>query len=139
MKKNGTAGLEKLLEKRESLIAQMDALKHKISGLEMAIELFDESPEIDLGTPTQNSRFVRPPALSKTGAIRRLLREAGIRGLDSRAVVEGALALGFELKLSSVASVLSRMKREGEVVYADGRYRLKEFTKAGRRFADATA
>jgi hypothetical protein len=138
MKKNGTVGVEKLLEKRESLVAQMDALKHKISGLEMAIELFDESPEIDSEAPDRGSYSVRLPGLSKAGAIRRLLREAGIRGLDSRAVVEGALSLGFELKLNSVASVLSRMKREGEVVYADGRYRLKEFTKAGRRLADAT-
>ena len=135
MKKNN--GVQRLLDQRAELIAQMEALKHKISGLEMAIELFDTSAEVQLPDHSWELSAARPDGLSKAGAIRRLLKEAGVRGLDSRAVVDRAPALGVQLKLSSVASVLSRMKREGEVVYRDGRYRLKEFARSSSRLVDA--
>ncbi len=132
MKKNEMYGVERLIKQRDELVAQMEALKHKISGLEMAIRLFEESPE------TQPSASLQTIRISKTDAIRRLLKEAGAQGLVARDVLERSTALGVELKLGSVASVLSRMKREGEVVYGNGRYKLKEFEKDGRRFAAGT-
>ena len=55
------------------------------------------------------------------------MREAGTTGLNAISAVEVANRRGLHLDRQSVASTLSRMKKDGEVVYNGDRYKLIQF------------
>ncbi len=108
--------LRALVDERNRLQAELDALQIKIRGLDLAIELItEEARKLD-----QQSR-----ARGITDTIRDLLREAGTAGLSPQMAVEHAAVRGQKLRKSSVSSLLSRMKRDGEVAYKGRRYVLK--------------
>jgi len=115
--------MERLKEQRNQLIAEMEALKNKIAGLEMAMSLLNDDA-IPVGGEQQRSRRTN---VKET--ILDLLEESGTTGLNAATAVEIARRRGVELDRGSVSSLLSRFKRDDLVVYENDRYRLKKFAK----------
>lgn len=107
---------EAIVEERNRLQAELDALQNKIRGLDLAIELITEEAE---------KLDPRPRASGISATIRDLLHDAGPAGLNPQMAVELAAARGQTLSKASVSSLLSRMKRDGEVAYKGRRYVLK--------------
>ena len=105
------------MKQREAFLAEMEALRNRLSGLDLAIQLI---------TQGENDGTERERGHGITSTILRLLTDAGAAGISAEGAVEAAARQGIELNRSSVSSLLSRLKRAGTVVYADKRYILKE-------------
>ena len=106
---------------RDRLLVEIEALRNKVAGLELALSLMgteSNSPE-EREKPKEN----RGLRLTLT----ELLREAGTTGLNAISAVEVAQRRGTHLDRQSVASTLSRMKKDGELVYNGDRYKLTQF------------
>ncbi|MBI4923747.1 MAG: hypothetical protein HY834_18575 [Devosia nanyangense] len=115
-----------LEEQRDALLQEMEALRNKIAGLEMAMSLISSD-----GAPaTQGGRASRG---SVKGAVLDLLRQSGTTGLTAQGTVDIAQARGIKLDLGSVRSLLSRFKREELAVFDGERYKLKQFAHATER------
>jgi DNA-binding transcriptional ArsR family regulator len=112
----------RLIEQRDRLMTEIEALRNKVAGLEMAIALLD-ADEVPHGA--QEERSGRSSAKS---AVLDLLREVGTTGLNAAVACEIAERRGAKLDRGTVSSLLSRLKRDGIVIYEDDRYRLKEFS-----------
>jgi hypothetical protein len=114
------AQLQKLHETLAGLEAEFEALKNKISGVRLAIDVLEGNEEDD--TPDDSGR-------ARRGAVKEalydLLKEAGKTGLNAHSAVEIAKRRGIELDRGTVSSTLSRMKRDGAVDHDGERYRLK--------------
>lgn len=113
--------LQLLLDQKAKLLAEMEALKNKIAGLDMAISLL-------------KSDAISPLSVAKVQAglkavILDLLKEAGATGLNANSAVEMAEKKGMTLNRGSVASNLSRLSKEKAISYDGDRYRLPEFAK----------
>jgi hypothetical protein len=119
------AGMKKtLIEQRDRLLAEIEALKNKVAGLEMAISLMDrDGNKPATGAATSSGTSVK-------AAILDLLREVGTTGLNADSAVEIANRRGISLHRGSVSSTLSRMKSENVVSYDGKVYRLPEFSRA---------
>lgn len=106
-------------EQRDRLLSEIEALKHKVAGLEMALSLMGE----EYGA--------QPKPEKARGGLKQtlvdLLRESGTSGLNAATAVETAERRGVHLDRQSVSSTLSRMKAEGLVDYSGDRYRLIQF------------
>ena len=110
----------KLIEQqRDRLLGEIEALKNKVAGLEMALSLL--GGEEAVGVRQERSRG----GLKQT--LLDLLREAGTTGLNAATALEVAERRGIHLDRQSVSSTLSRMKAEGLVEYSKDRYRLAQF------------
>ena len=120
-KMNTKTPAQPLLDEHRRLQLELDALQNKIRGLEFAIELItDEARKQESPTsPKGRERGI-------TETIRSLLRDAGSSGLSPQMAVELAAARGQALNPTSVSSLLSRMKRDGQVAYRRKRYVLME-------------
>jgi hypothetical protein len=115
------AHMQKLIEQRDQLIKEMEAIKNKIAGFELAIQLLEsdgKSPEI----PEAQGRRSNV----KT-AILDLLKEVGTTGLNAQTAVEIAARRGINLDRGSVSSLLSRLKKDNVIEYDKDRYRLPQF------------
>jgi hypothetical protein len=103
-------------EKRDRLLAEIEAIRNQIAGLEMALGL--------MGGDEDGATTVR-------GGLRQtltdLLREAGTTGLNAATAVDVAKRRGMHLDRQSVGSTLSRMKKDGLLEYDGDRYRLVHF------------
>jgi hypothetical protein len=119
--------MHKLIEQRDKLLAEMEALKNKIAGLELAMSLLSD----DTGTLGGND--ASPKRGNVKGSVLDLLREAGTTGLNAATAVETAKRRGIDLDRGTVSSLLSRFKRDGMVVYDNDRYKLKEFAQRMER------
>ena len=115
---------------RDHLLVEIEALRNKVAGLELALSL--------MGAEHVHSDEPEKPKEAKglRQTITELLREAGTTGLNSNAAVEVAQRRGVHLDRQSVASTLSRMKRDGEVAYNGDRYRLSKFAPSSESGAD---
>jgi hypothetical protein len=117
------ANVQLLLERRDKLLKEQEALKNQIAGLEMAISLLEK----------ENGTADAPiAASSKTNlkvTILDLLKEVGTTGLNATSAVEIASRRGIILNRGSVASNLSRMGKEKVVIYDGEKYRLPEFAR----------
>ena len=112
----------RLIEERDRLLAEMEAIRNKIAGLELAITLIEEDDQSpDNPQPTRRRR-----ATTK-GAVIDMLRETGADGLNSAIAVQMGERRGLDLDRASVSSLLSRLKRDGIVVHEGDKYQLKEF------------
>jgi hypothetical protein len=112
---------QRLLHQRDQLLREIEALRNKVAGLEMAIALFEE--DITPSAP-------QPPQRRRTGmkdTVLDLLNEVGTTGLNGAIAVEMAEKRGIHLDRQSVSSLLSRLKTDGVAVYEDQRYKLKQF------------
>ena len=115
--------MQRLIEQRDQLIKEMEAIKNKIAGFELAIQLLEsdgKSPEI----PEPEARGRRSNV--KT-AILDLLKEVGTTGLNAQTAVEIAARRGINLDRGSVSSLLSRLKKDNVIEYDKERYRLPQF------------
>jgi CRP-like cAMP-binding protein len=118
MAKVTRADMQRLLDQRDQLLREIDALRHKVSGIEMAIALLDNTGDAK-GTP-RSTRSVKTVVLD-------LLQELGTTGLNATTAVEMANRRGISLNAASVSSTLSRFKRDGIVSLHGDKYRLSEF------------
>jgi len=116
------ANIKKLMDERDRLLDQMEALKHKISGMELAISLMDRDDNHQPAADTSKRGNAKSLLLD-------LLKEAGTTGLTSNSAVEIAARRGTKLERGTAASNLSRLKADGAVVYDGSVYRLPEFAK----------
>jgi hypothetical protein len=119
-----TKDLQRLLDERNKLFEQMEALKNKISGLELAITLLEKHDDSDQREPRSTSGRGKGKDL-----IIGLLKEAGTTGLNAKSAVEFATTRNIELARGTAAATLSRLKAAGVVTYDGDRYRLVEFTR----------
>jgi hypothetical protein len=113
------ANMQRLIDQRDMLLREMDALRNKIAGLEMAISLLDGGG----ATPTVRTRSGK----SVKTVLLDLLKEVGTTGLSAPQAVEMANRRGVTLNPGSVSSTLSRFKNENIVKFDNERYRLPEF------------
>lgn len=111
---------QRLIQQRDQLLIEIEALRNKVIGLEMAIALFDGDGEVPTPTPSKKRSAMKDTVLD-------LLNEAGTTGLNGLIAVEIAERRGIHLDRQSVSSLLSRLKADGAVVYEDQRYKLKQF------------
>ena len=118
MAKVTRADMQKLLDQRDQLLREVEALRHKVAGIEMAIALLDHSGDTK-GAP-RSTRSVKTVVLD-------LLKEMGTTGVNAGTVVEMANRRGISLNAASVGSTLSRFKRDGIVSLHGDKYRLAEF------------
>ncbi|WP_127595445.1 hypothetical protein [Nitratireductor alexandrii] len=109
----------RLLQERDALIKQKEALENQISGLELAISLIDD----DAGSTSHKSR----KRVATKGVVLDLLRDVGTRGLNAQTAVDLANKRGITLDRASVSSLLSRLKKDDIVVFDNEVYRLREF------------
>jgi hypothetical protein len=117
--------LAHLSRQRDQLVLEMEALRNKIAGLDIAIELIFVRPE---EAPPANSGRARV-----TATIVKLLRESGETGLKPMAAIGLAAKRGINLNRGSVYVVLNRMEHAGRVVREDGRYKLRESARRQER------
>jgi hypothetical protein len=108
---------QSLLKERAKLMAEFEALKNKISGLDLAIRLIADQADRRDG-PNRRETV--------TTTIRSLLSEAGTHGLNAKSLAELAEVRGLSINRNSLSSLLSRMKRNGELVYRQRRYVLRD-------------
>ena len=109
--------LRQLISERDKLQAEIEALGHKVEGLDIAIKLV--SDETSRSTLASESRS----GVSET--LVDLLRTAGETGLKPREAIEIAERDGKHLNRGSVYSLLNRMERAGIVVHENARYKLR--------------
>jgi hypothetical protein len=129
-----TAGnhLEHLTRQRDQLLTEMEALRNKIAGLDIAINVISGEPERPVVAPTGGKVHVSETIVS-------LLRESGANGLKPKAAIEIAAGRGILLNRGSVYSLLNRMEHAGTVVHEDAHYKLVEFSRRGERATLVTA
>ena len=112
-----STALRQLISERDKLQAEIESLRYKVEGLEIAIKLIsDETSQTSLASE-------RGPGVSET--LVDLLRTAGENGLKPREAIEIAEREGKHLKRGSVYSLLNRMERAGTVVHENARYKLR--------------
>lgn len=113
--------LTKLKLERAKMVAELEALKNKIGGVDIAISVLEGHSNV---APAQVvSPTGRKPKTKKV--VLDMLGEAGISGLVATEAVERAASRGISLERGTVSSLLSRFKRDGLVEYDGDRYRLK--------------
>ena len=112
-----STALRQLISERDKLQAEMEALRNKVEGLEIAIKLVsDDTSRTSLASGSR-------PGVSET--LVGLLRTAGETGLKPREAIEIAERDGKHLNRGSVYSLLNRMERAGIVVHENARYKLR--------------
>ena len=116
---------QKLLEQRDQLLREIEAMKNKVVGLEMAINLIDSDSRTEITQPVMRDSG----RVNVKATILDLLKEAGTTGMNAATAVETASRRGIALDRASVSSLLSRLKKEGTIVHDGERYKLPEFTK----------
>jgi len=116
--------MKKLIEQRDKLLKEMDAIRHRIEGIEIAINTL--GGEQDAGSVLRSGGKRRSNVKS---FIISLLTEAGTTGLNAASAVEMAGRKGVPLERTSASSILSRLKADGAAAYDGDKYRLNEFAK----------
>lgn len=117
--------MKALVEQRAKLQSELEALKNKIAGLDMAISILQK---------TGNSKADLQPVTRRTGVkgfVLDLLKERGAEGLNAAIAVEIAARREVLMDRGSVSSLLSRLKADDVVVYENDVYKLKEFATEG--------
>jgi hypothetical protein len=116
------ANVQKLIEERDRLLAQMNGLKHKIEGIELAIQVLGRDDVSAKAADTSKRGNAKALLLD-------LLREVGTTGLNATSAVEMGARRGVKLERGTAASNLSRMKADNVVTYDGDKYRLPEFSR----------
>lgn len=111
---------QRLLQEREALLRQRDAIDNEIKGIERAIQLVS-ADQVD---PIQGGKKPQTKAI-----VLELLDEVGTTGLDAATAVRLADEKGQTVEKGSVSSLLSRLKKDGVVQYDGSRYRLPKYVK----------
>lgn len=119
------ADMQRLAEQRDRLLADIEALRNKVVGIEMAMALIDNGP-MEAASPARQIR------LGTKSFILDLLTEVGTTGLNAVTALEIGQRRGVHLERQSVSSMLSRLKTDGLLVYEDHRYKLAKFASEDR-------
>lgn len=111
------ADMQRLIDQRDALLREIEAIRNKVAGIEMAITLLDgEAP----------SGSARSHPSVKT-ILLDLLKEVGTSGLSAASAVQMANRRGITLHAGSVGSTLSRLKAMGVVVLQGNKYVLADY------------
>lgn len=114
--------VKKLTDERDRILGEIEALKHKASGVELAISLLQREDSHAAISDTSKRGGAKALLID-------LLREVGSMGLNATSAVEIAARRGVKLARGTAASNLSRMKAEKAVAYDGDKYRLPEFVR----------
>lgn len=114
--------MQRLKEQRDRLLYEMEAIRNKIAGIEMAMALLENGDAAERALAP--SRRIR---LGVKSFVLDLLAELGTTGLNAASAVEIGARRGVHLDRQSVSSLLSRLKNEGVVMYEGERYKLPQF------------
>jgi len=119
----------KLLDQRDKLLNEIEALKNRVMGLEMAISLLDDGngDSAISSQPTKRRSGVKAVLLD-------LLQECGTTGINASTAIEIAARRGVILDKGTISSLLSRLKAEGTVVYDGDKYRLRDMPPGNQPF-----
>lgn len=120
------AQMNRLLEQRARLSAEIEALRNKLEGLDLAIQLLSSDEETRSDETPQGNAPRSPRRSNVKGITLQLLEESGSEGLSASEVVERAQNRGHTLDRGSVSSLLSRLKKEGTLIYDGSKYYLAE-------------
>jgi CRP-like cAMP-binding protein len=120
------AQMNRLLEQRARLAAEIDALRNKLEGLDMAIQLLSSDDDTTSSEAVHNDVSRPSRRANVKGITLQLLEESGSEGLSSNDVVERAQNRGHSLDRGSVSSLLSRLKKEGTLIYDGTKYYLAQ-------------
>ena len=115
--------MQRLRAQRDRLLLEMEALRNKVAGIEMAMALLAPGETSDMETVAAPPRI----RLSVKSFVLDLLSELGTLGVNAATAVEIGERRGVHLDRQSVSSLLSRLKNEGVVVYEGERYKLPRF------------
>jgi hypothetical protein len=115
--------MQRLRVQRDRLLFEIEALRNKVAGIEMAMALLSPG-EAPSDVETARAPRIR---LSVKSFVLDLLSELGTLGLNAATAVEIGQRRGVHLDRQSVSSLLSRLKNEGVVVYEGERYKLPRF------------
>jgi hypothetical protein len=111
-----TRDMKRLIEERDRLLREAEALDQKIEGLNLAISILEREDD-------QSDRRASGRGKTKELLVS-LLKEAGATGLNANTAVALAERKGITLARGTAASTLSRLKQNGVVIYDGERYRL---------------
>jgi hypothetical protein len=111
-----TRDVKRLIEERDRLLREAEALDQKIEGLNLAISILEREDD-------QPDRRASGRGKTKELLVS-LLKEAGANGLNANSAVAMAERKGITLARGTAASTLSRLKHNGVVIYDGERYRL---------------
>ena len=121
---------QRLLEERDRLLKEREAIDNQIAGLERAISLIaNDSGD---GQPSGRSKRV-----SIKATVLDLLEEVGTTGLNAAVAVDLANRRGISLDRGSVSSLLSRLKAEEIVAFDGDKYRVMKFASTSSREREA--
>jgi hypothetical protein len=116
------ADMQRLIAQRDQLLREVEALRNKVAGIEIAISLL----ETDGASKSTGKRQAGLKSL-----ILGMLEEVGTMGVNAASAVELADRRGITIQAASVSSTLSRFKKDGLVAYDGDRYRLTKFVPQG--------
>jgi hypothetical protein len=109
---------QRLLEERDRLLRQREALDNQITGIERAIALVGDEESV---SPVRKRRT------STKSVVLDLLEDVGTTGLNASIAVDLADRRGISIERASTSSLLSRLKSDGIVAFDGDRYRLKKY------------
>lgn len=121
-----TENMKAFQEKREAIEAQILALTNQLKGLEMAIAIYS-------GQGQENATILKtkpPRGKNVKETVLTLVENSGVNGINAIGVVETAKNMSIHLERASVSSLLSRLKKEGVLDMADGKYFVPKATPA---------
>lgn len=120
------ANMKLLLDRRDKLKGELDALRARLDEVESLIRAMTGAPVPEI--------VAKPRRGDLKEIILSLYEEAAEGGLSTvECVAEASTRRGVLLQPASVSSALSRFKADGVLMYDGERYRLKKF--AGPRSA----
>jgi hypothetical protein len=108
--------MKRLQEERERLLAQMEALRNQIVGIDRAIAVMEGT---GYGTPEERHRDRN---YNVKDTVLGLVSAAGAVGLSVNQVLDNAKGKGIKLDRGTVSSLLSRLKRENILDMKGGQY-----------------
>ena len=113
-----------LQDKRDAIAAQIEALSNQLKGLDMAIAVVSGQGQDAI--PTIKIKPPRGKNVKET--VLQLVENSGASGINAIGVVETAKNMSIHLERASVSSLLSRLKKEGVLGIAEGRYFIPKAT-----------
>ena len=130
--------VDEILRERDALAAQIRSLQDQLAGLDRALAILRRedsgaAPKAAARAPKPLVKDAKPPAprrAKRSGGPRprnqalvlELLGEAGDNGLSVTDVLAAGASRGTPMARASISSLLSRLKRQGQVESRDGRY-----------------
>jgi hypothetical protein len=111
-----TEQMKKLIEERERLVKQIEALHGELRGMDRAISVMKG----EAASPQEAERKPRTRNVKET--VLSLVQKAGHEGLNVNELLIAAQRENIHLERGTVSSLLSRFKRENVLDMRDGRY-----------------